>query len=336
MALQELPAGLASLSAQTCAACHIEICEAWAETEHAQAWRDPDFQAAIEAMGDSTACRSCHLPLANQHPHLAVGYLEGDLARPALEPNPAWDPTLMSEGVTCAACHVREGTVLGTRAIEDAPHPVVASEELGTAEVCAACHQLTWPEADRPFYDTYGEWRASAYAEAGVRCQDCHMPPRAGNATATRFAAQADHATHAEPARALTALVGLSGPEIHRGEPFEVELRLLNTGAGHHVPTGSPFKEVRLLVELRDGAGKLLADPYVHRLVREVEPAAPWRTVADSRLPAGEERTLSHTFEVSQRKRAGAAAVVVAMERSAGSGEAVDRRVLQTIPIALH
>ena len=35
----------------------------------------------------------------------------------------------MSEGVTCAACHVREGKVLGTHAIDDAPHPVVVSDE---------------------------------------------------------------------------------------------------------------------------------------------------------------------------------------------------------------
>ena len=333
VAVQELPDGLANLSAQGCNACHFQVHDDWQHTAHAAARRSPAFQLAVERAGGSTACRACHLPLANQHPRLAAGYLDGDLSRPDLRENPLWDPTLMSEGVTCAACHVRDGMVVGTRATTGAPHPVAVSTELSEPRFCATCHQLTWPDADRPFYDTYGEWERSPYAAAGVRCQDCHMPPVAGLATATRFAATASHAFPADPARGLSVLVSLARPELQRGEPFDVSLRLQNTGAGHHIPTGSPFQRTELRVELLDVDDKPLATPYTVTLARVVEEVPPYNTLSDNRLGAGEERTLAHQFTVDQRKKSGLATLRVSLWRS-GDGE--DARVLQEIPIPVY
>lgn len=332
IALQQTPDGLASLSAQACAGCHISAHEAWTGTAHAAAWRDATFQAALARVGESTACRSCHLPLANQHPRLATGYRDGDLTRPDLQPNTAWDPTLMSEGVTCAACHIRDGVVLSTHESPGAPHPVVATAELSSPELCASCHQLTWPGADRPFYDTYGEWKASAYAAAGVRCQDCHMPPTAGVAIATRYAAQPDHAFQADPGRALSVLVSLDAPEVQRGQPYDVRLKLQNTGAGHHIPTGSPFQTYTVQVELLDTEGKPLAAPWAIPLARTVADAPPWSTLSDTRLAAGEERSVDHAFLVDQRKKAGAALLRVSLLRGSGAGDAT---ALQEIPLSV-
>ena len=140
VAIQKTPEGLANLSAQGCNACHWQAHDAWRDSPHADAWSDPVFAEAIERVGGSTSCRSCHLPLANQHPRLAAGYVDGDLARPSMQDNALWDPTLMAEGVTCATCHVREGTVVSTRAAPGAPHPVAVSAELGESSFCATCH----------------------------------------------------------------------------------------------------------------------------------------------------------------------------------------------------
>ena len=71
---------------------HYAAHDAWAGTPHETAWADPGFNEAIRRVGGSTACRSCHLPLANQHGQLAAGYIKGDVTRPDLKPNPVWDP----------------------------------------------------------------------------------------------------------------------------------------------------------------------------------------------------------------------------------------------------
>lgn len=316
VAAQATPAGLANLTAQGCNACHAEVHDAWAAGPHARAWNAPAFRVAMARVGESTACTGCHLPLQNQHPRLAKGYVQGDLARPEMTPNPAWDPSLMSEGVTCAACHVRDGQVLTARPeVRPAPHPLAYSEELGQGALCATCHQLTWPEADQPFYDTWGEWQRSPQGAAGIGCQDCHMPPRAGLATASRFAASADHGFPADTARALSVLVRTSAPEIQRGEPYTVDITLQNTGAGHHVPTGSPFKAYRLVTRLLDSDGKDLVVLPTTDLARQVEDAPPWNTVSDTRLAAGEERVLQQTFTVDQRKRAGRATLELTLWR---------------------
>jgi len=315
VAIEKTPEGLANVSAQSCNACHFQAHEDWSDSAHATAWSNDVFQEALARAGNSTACSQCHLPLANQHARLAAGYIEGDLARPNLQPNPIWDATLMSEGVTCAACHVRDGMIIGTRAIPDAPHPVAVSEELGTSAACATCHQMTWEGADQPFYDTYREWEGSAYAKAGVRCQDCHMPARAGMATASRFAASPGHDFTAETGRAVSVLVKLQAPEIQRGQATPVEITIQNTGAGHHFPTGSPFKPYTVIAELVDASGKLLTKPFTHILARTVENQSPWKTLSDNRIPAGGEVKLSHSFTVDHRKKAGAATLRIRIGR---------------------
>jgi len=333
VAIEQTPEGLANISAQSCNACHFQAHEDWSGSAHAKAWANDTFQEALARAGHSTACSQCHLPLTNQHARLAAGYIDGDLARPNLQTNDIWDATLMSEGVTCAACHVRDGMIIGTRPIQGAPHPIAVSDELGTSAACATCHQMTWEGADQPFYDTYREWEGSAYAKAGVRCQDCHMPPRAGMATASRFAASPGHDFTAEIARAVSVLVKLDTPELQRGQAFPVEIRVQNTGAGHHFPTGSPFKPYTVIAEIVDSNGKLMAKPFTHLLARAVEDVSPWKTLSDNRIPAGGEVTLSHSFTVDHRKKPGAGLLRIRIGRELKNHPAP---VIQEIRIPVH
>ncbi len=332
VAVQQTPDGLANLSAQGCNACHVQAHDAWAGTAHATAWQDPHFQAALDGVGGSTACLSCHLPLTNQHPRLAAGYVAGDLARPDLQPNTQWDAGLMSEGVTCAACHVRDGQVLGPRAVSSAPHPVAVSTELSTSAFCASCHQLTWPGADQPFYDTFGEWERSGYAAAGVRCQDCHMAPVAGVAAASSRVVQASHAFATDSARAVSILVDLPAPEFQRGQDYRLQITVQNTGAGHSFPTGSPFKSYRLSVELTGADGKALAPAFTQDIGRRVEDAPPWRTLADNRIVAGGALQVTPVLQVDQKHKAQRATLRVSLlpVREGAIGEAV---VVRSIPV---
>ncbi len=313
VATPALPEGLANLSAQSCNACHFSIHDGWAASAHADAWSSPAFQQAIEAAGDNPVCLSCHLPLAAQQPSLVDTYEGGPLTTAVLKPNPAWDATLHVEGVTCAACHVRDGVVVGTRPAEGAPHPVAVSDELASPEFCATCHQLTWPGADQPFYDTWGEWSRSPFAAAGVRCQDCHMPPASGLVTAGRYAAAASHALPAEPARALSVLVKLPpGPAV-RGQPLGFSVTAQNTGAGHAFPTGNPFRYAVLSATLLDGEGEVVGEPVSWRFAREVDPEPPFTTLSDTRLGAAEQRTLEGSLELPVSAAAGRGHLVVSL-----------------------
>ncbi len=325
-----LPSGLASASAQGCAACHWTAHDTWATGAHARAGQAPAYRAALHAAGDTTACTQCHQPLAVQHAQLAAGYVEGDISRPRMQPNPSFDATLLSEGVTCAACHLRAGTVLGTRDMSDAPHPVRASAELADGvTACATCHQLSWPEGDRPFYDTVGEWKASQWAGAGVTCVTCHMPPE-GTARLGGAGGVPTHGAGADLARALTVLVHVKEPVARRGQPFAVELVLQNTGAGHSFPTGNPNTVATVEVRLVDGKGKDLAPAWTQTLARKVEEKPPWKTLSDDRLPAGGQRAGSHTFTPALKGVPCDGAIEVRVKK----GEA--NVLLRRVPIAVR
>ena len=108
-----------------------------------------------------------------------------------------------------------------------------------------------------------------------------------------------DHAFPVGHERAVSLILDLDAPRLVRGgDPLEVVVGLQNTGAGHHYPTGSPFKGVRLVatLEVETEEGRVQGgEPLVVELARTLEDAPPWRTTEDTRLPAGEERRWSWT-----------------------------------------
>lgn len=300
-----LPDGLANPTAQGCAACHGDLHDQWASSTHATAWQGERWAQAVRDASQPEECQACHLPFAVQHPQRVVHHPEGRTDAPQHATNPDWSPSLQREGITCATCHIRDGRVLGPRSDAQAPHPVAASEDLASPGLCAACHQLTWPEAETAWYDTYGEWYRSPYREAGVRCQDCHMPPRAGLVTTGRFAAHPGHAMAADPSHAISVLLDLDSPVITRGSPYFFRLRLQNTGAGHAFPTGHPGKAYTVRAAVVDAEGEALHEPFEHVLVREVQPEPPFALVSDSRIHARGELLLEHEATIPHKKPAG-------------------------------
>lgn len=305
-----LPEGAANMSAQSCASCHYSVVEQWSQSAHSA-----DHTAFFDLIDDMgmPACASCHLPLARQHP-TTVQYVQGDASRPLARDNHGWDLTLRSEGVTCAACHLREGRIITGTASGRAPHEVLVSEELATSTGCAACHQLTLPGSDEPLYDTFGEWQRSTWGQAGVQCQDCHMASAADGGS--------DHAMPARTGHGLSVLVRTDAYELVRGgEPIDITLVLQNTGAGHSLPTGSPF--VAWIVSAwmertgEDGAATRHGEQS-WRLARQLAETAPFATLSDTRLAANEERTLTWTPALDLSAEQGAWRVVVEVREQVG------------------
>ncbi len=144
----QTPALLGKMSARECAACHQEFYAEWQTTIHAQAWIDPYFQVDWEFDGAQHTCRLCHTPLDRQQPHKVLGYRDKDKWDPIMEDNPDFDPKLQHEGVTCAACHYRNGEIVGVLGITDSPHLVKQLQDPN--QVCVRCHIV---EGDR--WDTF-------------------------------------------------------------------------------------------------------------------------------------------------------------------------------------
>ena len=314
----EAPAPLPGLSAQTCNACHGAIHDQWSRSGHSRASTSPSWKAASAALGDPPRCQECHMPLLAQRAEIPRGPGTGSRA-----PNPAWEPSLGLEGVTCAACHVRGDAIVGPRDLppEAAPHKVVVSEALRGAEACSFCHQQALPGAEEhPFLDTVGEWQRSSFGQADIPCQDCHMQRVSGPIAGSRYAAFASHlglGDHdaAALARAVTLQVRIQKSRFERGDTVRATAEIQNTGAGHAVPTGDPNHRVELRFELLGADGELAKEtaPSTFWMKREVQTEAPFAEISDDRLQAGASRTFDAAASLHKKQEPGRFTLVVTM-----------------------
>jgi nitrate reductase cytochrome c-type subunit len=294
--------GLPSLSAETCGACHTEIYREWKASTHAHAWTDRQYQAEITKSGNRWLCLNCHTPLLAQQDLWPVGLIADDVEAPQLVPNPAFDPSLRNEGITCAACHVRDGVIHGPGLSQGAaPHPVQADAGFTDQSLCLRCHQAVATYPGKGFVCTFRtgeEWREGPYDERGQGCVECHMPritrpmatsapPREGGRHSWRGAGIPKEPGVWPASDQPPPGLDLQATWTDQG----VQLDLINAHAGHRLPTGDPERAV--IVELRFFAGDAeIGEPFVHRMgqtwVWWPEP----RKEGDNRLAPEERRRL--------------------------------------------
>jgi hypothetical protein len=182
-----------------------------------RAGTDALYAAAFRAEPNAE-CRNCHTPLnASPAPLNAV-----------------------SEGVGCAVCHVRNGTVLvaSQQAAErTAPHGMKFEPTLRTEDACASCHQFNFFKrvadssvpTQMPMQTTVSEHEASRAAKR--TCQSCHM--REGH----RLLGPHDPEFMRQAIRV----------EATRTSATRVRVRV-SSKAGHAVPTGDIFRALELTV----------------------------------------------------------------------------------------
>jgi len=267
-----------------CGGCHAEALQQhWAASAHAQGGRNPIFLSLYYGTGaggtsepgykldfpDTVgSCAACHSP-GEALNDLLVADLDA-----ALHDG--------SPGVHCRFCHDVASIELdaitgrprvnmpGIFSIELERSGPARCEEVGRragrsqswarrSEVCAPCHDAGfW---GTPIYASFAEWKASPYAARGQTCQDCHMRSRrmpAGGARQSRPGAS-------DQTRLRQAVDTRVTTKRDSGY-LEAEVSITNGGAGHHMPTGSPLRNLILVVRATDEQGRplrLAAGPTV-------------------------------------------------------------------------
>ncbi len=339
------PALFKTLRAEECATCHREFYEEWRTTIHSQAWDEPYFQTDWKFDGSQQICRNCHTPLDRQQEHKVLGFSDKEKWQPILAPNPDFDPVLQHEGVTCTACHLRDGHIVGVLDVNDAPHPV---RKLDNANrICVKCHVV---EGDR--WDTFLRFPPCGTV-AEINSTACKVPPAKDLQRLMKFLSddELDPITHAAEAKQSPVTPGKpllpdtadvsklgcvdchmplvqrplvpggkvrpSRRHLWRGghDPAMVKkalrivleeetttdsgtrrftLTLINIGAAHYLPTGTPDRHLTVQLRLLDTQGKIIKEQN-HTLKRTVM----WRPFIidlwDTRLPRWQPR--SYTFE---------------------------------------
>jgi hypothetical protein len=171
----------------------------WQGSMHSLSFKDPVFQAewalAFKATNGAALndCGGCHTPIG-----VTTGTVKFD---PTLGKHGGFTaPKQAEHGVSCDVCHSISASTAshsalhqpGNASIELNPgetkygplkdaksgyHETQYSELHTKAEFCGNCHNIFNPENQFPIEHTYDEWKSSAYAQAGIPCQDCHMVP---------------------------------------------------------------------------------------------------------------------------------------------------------------
>lgn len=296
----EVVPGLPDLSARTCAACHPDHHAEWQTSVHAQAWVDPQYQAEIGKSGNRWLCLNCHTPLLRQQDLWPSGLVGGDVELPVLAPNPAFDDQLRDEGITCAACHVRDGAIAGPGSGGAAPHPVVVDPDLRSGALCRRCHDVQVVYPGKSFvctFETGLELDAGSWAAEGATCVTCHMP--VGRRAAAVGGPEREVARHWWRGAGIPKFADgpYPPPEANRFglelglviEGDEAVVTMTNAHAGHRLPTGDPERWVQVDVRFLDQAGAELGN-HTLEVRQEWAWEVPPRKVADNRLAPRESR----------------------------------------------
>jgi len=322
------PEFLGTLRAEDCGRCHGAIYAEWQTSMHSRAWTDPYFQVDWRFDGKQQICKNCHVPLDRQQEHLVLGFRDRDKWNPILAPNPGFDTALQHEGVTCAACHLRDGKILGPAGDARAPHP---TQKLSDAnEICLRCHVVQgarWDTfyrfppcgtaaeiaaAKRSYRGRSGEYAVQDVAALG--CVQCHMPvvERAlvdgGEARVTRRHLWRGGHDPRMVASALDVRLVEVGARAQDERAFK--LTLTNIGAAHFLPTGTPDRHLTVRWRVLDRQGV----PIVERH-KTLERTVLWRPFIvdlwDTRLPYGEPRTWRIEFPAPLKPRPSALEVEI-------------------------
>lgn len=294
-----------------CGSCHADQYRDWQTTLHAHAM-GPGLMGQLVEM-DPTArdehqdCIRCHAPLAEQADGLVAAIGAAQPASPSTSALPPV-PSLHTQGVVCAACHVRahersgpprrDGSAPNVAQKAALPHAgFVATKAFEDSRFCSACHQFQPDEYalnGKLLENTYEEWKLSRHAREGRTCQSCHMPER-------RHLWRGIH----DPKMVRSGVdFSVERPDL-AGSVVRTALILTNSGTGHYFPT---YVTPRLIAEIEQVAsdGRPLPGTRVQQLIQRAVPLDLGREIADTRLPPDGEMRLVYEHA---RERAAVAVI---------------------------
>jgi hypothetical protein len=306
--------------AERCGTCHRDIYQFWKSSIHAQAaddWRYQDVVTRLKERGTpgvDTLCPRCHAPA------------KLEMRDVRSEKKVSW------EGVTCDFCHsvrsIRSDPerpfVLEVGSTKTGPlknvvaagHETLYADVFVSSALCAPCHQFVNAKG-LELLSTYAEWQASSYAAKGSTCQSCHMRSVTGNVVDPKVARVPNVPLNlhempgghslSELNRALQAQISAE----RRGDTVDVTVQVLNRGAGHRVPTGSPLRVITMVVDVDSGTSRrqtatrsyarIVADETGKEITDEGDT---WlraaRVVRDDRFAPDERRVEKFSFQAAR------------------------------------
>ena len=303
----------ASLSPESCGACHPQQLADWKTSWHHLGMGPGMMGQLVDAKdGMVKACQRCHAPNAEQYPRL-----KGSEEAATYQDNPSFDPELRTQGLTCAGCHVRDWTRYGP---ETETHPLgsetppellegetadsewtdpndglphggfVAKDAFQEAVFCERCHDFRDGEGkvlrEKKLQETYQEWRRTDAAAEGKTCQTCHMPDGAHT-----FKGIHDKEFVQTGFEATAELKRLGDKPL---EPLEAELKITNVGAAHRMPTYTTPRIVLIVEQLNDSGVPIEGTRQEFMVGRETTLSLS-KEVYDTRIMPGESRTLVYS-----------------------------------------
>jgi mono/diheme cytochrome c family protein len=177
-------------------------------------------------------------------------------------------------------------------------HPTKFSELHTRSEFCGLCHNVSHAANNLPIETTYDEWRNSPYNTGDplttVMCQDCHMRQRpgipstgkterpdnpgkacddgpdrkhiwthyfvGGNAVVTKLLGSEVNAKMAiERLQHAADLEIIKSNSYKKNELSYIQVKVINSGAGHYLPTGiTEIRQMWLDVKITDASGKTI------------------------------------------------------------------------------
>ncbi len=293
----------ASLRPEMCGSCHPEQYRDWKESLHSKAMGAGPWGQIMDltqgSPADATLCMTCHSPLSEQMPFLARAAVQGG---ESYTKNRHFDPQLQLNGITCAACHVRQHQRFGPPKAErntaqypsDMPNHggVQRTPYFETAEFCRGCHQFDPENAllvnGKPLQDTYREWKNSTWGKGEAACQECHMPGRRHLWKGIHDPDMVKEGVRVEAA--------IKGPPASPGQSVEIAVKITNAAVGHKFPSYITPK-VFVRATLLGKSGEVLPDTQQEAVIGWDARAegGQWVEYFDSRILPGE--SFQHSFQ---------------------------------------
>ncbi|MBI1775290.1 MAG: hypothetical protein HYR63_08085 [Proteobacteria bacterium] len=283
---------------EPCGTCHRRIAEEWQSSRHAGSALNPIFNAFYYGAGGAERpgqFPSHHHDFPNSNGTCVHCHLPALALRIPRDADPTDASGVEREGIGCDFCHkIAEvdpdpaqgrigaqaallrrpggGAQLVLGPLDDVPRGRDAfSPVYRDSRYCGICHDGGFWGI--PAYSEFKEWQETELPARGIHCQDCHM----------LNAAKAETVADAGPEIIRRAPEGLSSHRFHdslspgfvrraidfrltagrattdhAGADVSATVAIANTGAGHHLPTGTPMRHMLLVLEARDAEGRLL------------------------------------------------------------------------------
>jgi Cytochrome c554 and c-prime len=287
-----------------CANCHVALHREWSDSAHARSATGRRFRNLYEGTDwkgnahvgwsltrdkpDGIAvCTACHAPTASGKARFDLTRINGVAAR----------------GVHCDYCHKiadvedgRGGLNFGRfthRLVRPAQGQLffgplddvdrgedVYSPLYRDSRYCASCHEGVVFGVH--VYSTYSEWLSSPAGRSGRQCQDCHMAPTGtmtnlapGHGGVERSPATLGNHRFFQPSQEamLARCLKLDFATRRLSGSVRVDVSLRAEDVGHRVPTGFVDRQLLLVVEASDAAGRPVEVRTGPRLPSSVGPA---------------------------------------------------------------